>query len=371
MFSDITYESARSITGPYLILLGAGGTVVGFIAGFGEFTGYVLRLFSGFLCDKTRGYWLFTIIGYLINLFAVPLLGLVNRWETACLLIILERAGKAIRSPARDTILSSATANLGRGLGFGLHEALDQIGAVLGPLIMAGILSFKEDYKLAFIVLFIPAMISIVILIVARFLYPRPIDMERTSVKLKGEKFSFIFWLYIIATGFISAGYVDFPLIAYHFKGTCGISDRLIPVFYSIAMGIDGIVAPLFGCLFDKKGISVFIFAVALSLPSVVLVYSGNILFAVMGMVLWGIGMGAQESIMRAMVSMVTPIDKRALGYGIFNTSYGLFWFIGSVIMGMLYDKAVYALVLFSVITQALSLPFLVCIKKKIMQQVV
>ena len=153
LFADITYEGARSITGPYLALLGASATTVGLVCGFGELLGYTLRFISGYISDKTKRYWLITIIGYIVNLLAVPLLALAGRWEIAAVLMITERIGKAIRTPSRDAMLSYATKQIGRGRGFGLHEAMDQIGAMLGPLIVAAVLFIKGDYKISFAVL--------------------------------------------------------------------------------------------------------------------------------------------------------------------------------------------------------------------------
>jgi MFS family permease len=136
LFADMTYEGSRSITGPYLAILRASAVTVGFVAGFGELTGYVIRFFSGYLIDRTHSYWTITLIGYLINLIAVPLLALAGSWEVAAALIIVERIGKGIRVPSRDVMLSHACSQVGQGWGFGLHEALDQIGAILGPLIV-------------------------------------------------------------------------------------------------------------------------------------------------------------------------------------------------------------------------------------------
>src|SRR6266705_6320857 len=153
----MTYEGARSITGPYLAVLGASATVVGLVAGFGELVGYALRLVAGYLSDQTGRYWTITLVGYVINLLAVPLLALTGRWELAAALMIAERLGKAIRTPARDAMLSHATTEMGRGWGCGLHEAMDQIGAFLGPAIVAVVLLLRggsavglDGYHIAF-----------------------------------------------------------------------------------------------------------------------------------------------------------------------------------------------------------------------------
>ena len=146
LFADMTYEGARSITGPYLAILGASATAVGIVAGFGELIGYALRLVSGYISDRTGKYWTVTLFGYFINLLAVPLLALAGSWEVAAFLMITERMGKAIRNPSRDAMLSHATQSIGRGWGFGLHEAMDQIGAILGPLIVATVLYLNGGF---------------------------------------------------------------------------------------------------------------------------------------------------------------------------------------------------------------------------------
>lgn len=365
LFADTTYEGARSITGPYLAILGASGTIVGIVAGFGELIGYSLRLVSGYISDRTGKYWTITLLGYGINLLAVPLLALAGRWEIAALLIITERLGKAIRTPARDAMLSHATAKMGRGWGFGLHEALDQIGAMLGPLIVAGVLYFKGGYQMSFAILLVPALLALSVLAVSRLLYPHPRAFEAGSVKLESKVFPKVFWLYLAAVALIAAGYVDFPLIAYHFKKVSIVSDDWIPIFYAIAMGVDALAALLFGRLFDRIGISILIAAALISSIFAPFVFLGGFYFALLGMVLWGVGMGAQESIMRAAVAGMVSMDKRGSAYGIFNTGYGIFWFLGSALMGILYDISIPSLIVFSVVAQLASVPLFLLVRKE------
>lgn len=365
LFADMTYEGARSITGPYLAILGASGTIVGIVAGFGELVGYCLRLVSGYISDKTGKYWTITLLGYGINLLAVPLLALAGRWEIAALLMIAERMGKAIRTPARDAMLSHATAKMGRGWGFGLHEAMDQIGAMLGPLIVAGVLYFKGGYQISFAILLIPALLALSVLAVARLLYPRPHVFEVGSVQLESKVFPKVFWIYLAAVAFIAAGYVDFPLIAYHFKRVSIVSDDWIPIFYAIAMGVDALAALLFGRLFDRIGIPILIAASLISSIFAPLVFMGGFHFALLGMALWGVGMGAQESIMRAAIAGMVPMNRRGSAYGIFNTGYGIFWFLGSALMGILYDISIPSLIAFSVVAQLASIPLLLLVRKE------
>ncbi|ULA69859.1 MAG: membrane protein of unknown function [Nitrospira sp.] len=286
LFADMTYEAARSITGPYLALLGASGTIVGFVAGFGELIGYGLRLVSGYVADKSGQYWGITIVGYGINLLAVPLLALAGHWEVAACLMIAERMGKAIRTPARDAMLSHATAEMGRGWGFGLHEALDQIGAMLGPLIVAAVLYFRGSYQAGFAVLAIPAVLALSVLMAARFLYPTPRNLESKIAQISTEGFSHAFWFYLAAAGLVAAGYADFPLIAYHFRKTSSVPEVWVPVFYSIAMGADALAALIFGRLFDRAGISILIVAVLFSTLFAPFVFWGGFHVAMGGMML-------------------------------------------------------------------------------------
>jgi len=365
LFADMTYEGARSITGPYLASFGASATIVGIVAGLGELIGYGVRLISGYLSDRTKRYWAITLFGYVVNLLAVPLLALAGHWEVAAALMIAERFGKAVRNPPRDVMLSHATSEIGRGWGFGLHEALDQIGAVLGPLIVSAVLFLKGTYRSSFAVLLIPALIAISILIVARILYPSPRDMEVASEEPSSRGFPKVYWLYLAAVAFIAAGYADYPLIAYHFGKVSSVPMDWIPVFYAVAMGVDALAALVFGRLFDRVGLAVMIGAVVLSALFAPLVFLGGFGLALAGVSLWGIGMGAQESIMRAAIAGMIPADRRGTAYGVFNTGYGVFWFAGSALMGYLYDISITSLVAFSIVAQLISVPLLTLVARR------
>ena len=366
LLADLTYEGARSITGPFLALLGASGAVVGLVAGSGELVGYGLRLLSGYVTDRTRRYWTITLLGYAVNLLAVPLLALAGSWEVAAVLIIAERVGKAIRVPARDAMLSHATSQVGHGWGFGLHEALDQIGAVLGPLLMAAVLAFRESYQMGFAVLIVPALLALTLLLVARARFPTPREFElETSPRLEGgRRFPRAFWLYLVAVAFVALGYADFPLIAYHFKQTAVVPDTWIPIFYAVAMGVDALAALIFGRLFDRFGLPVLAGAVLLAAPFAALAFLGSFEVALIGMALWGVGMGAQESIMRAVIPTMVPADRRGMAYGLFNAGFGLFWFVGSVAMGVLYDVSLTALIVLSVGAQLAAVPVLLSLRR-------
>jgi len=363
LFADATYEGARSIAGPYLAVLGAGAAIVGIVSGFGELVGYGLRSLFGYISDRTGKYWTMTILGYALNLLAVPLLALAGRWEIAAFLMIAERMGKAVRTPARDAMLSHATAITGRGWGFGLHEAMDQIGAMLGPAVVGLVLYLKGGYRNAFGLLLIPALLALGVLAVARLLYPRPRDFEADLASRGNKGLPRTFWIYLAGVALLAAGFADFPLIAYHFKKATVVSDAWVPVFYAVAMGVDALAALVFGRLFDRRGIPIMAIAALISSLFAPLVFLGGVYFALFGLILWGVGMGAQESIMRAAIAEMVPIDRRGSAYGLFNTGYGVFWFLGSALMGILYDASFPSMIAFSVAAQLMSIPFFLWIR--------
>lgn len=365
LFSDMTHEGARSITGPYLAMLGASATVVGFVAGFGELIGYALRLVTGFIADKTKRYWTITVVGYLINLFAVPALALAGSWQMAAVLMLVERMGRAIRNPACDTMLSHATSSVGHGKGFGLHEALDQIGAVTGPLIVGAVYYFSDSYHKSFAILLVPAIIAISILMVARFVYPHTTEMEVQPTQKKQTSFKHFYWIYLMAVSLIAAGFADYPLIAFHFHKTGQVEADWIPVMYAVAMGVDALAALILGRVFDKHGMIALIISTVFSAAFAPLVFMGNFYTAILGMFCWGIGMAAQESVMRAVLATILPVEKRATGFGIFNAVFGLFWFLGSFLMGWLYDVSIPWLMVFSVGMQLVSIPFFIKLSRK------
>lgn len=364
-FADFTYEGARSITGPYLAILGASATLVGFIAGFGELLGYGLRLVSGRWSERTGEFWPITLFGYVVQMSAVPLLALAPNWQSAGLLIVLERVGKAIRNPPRDVMLSHAAKQMGYGWGFGLHEALDQFGALCGPLLIAAVLARRGDYHTAFAVLLVPAIVTLVLLLFARLLYPRPEDMEVSVPNVAAAGLPRIFWIYLAGAALVAAGFADFSLIAYHFQKASVIPGTWVPVFYSVAMAVSGVGSLLFGHLFDRVGLWILIPLTIISALATPLVFLGGFWLALIGSALWGLGMGVHESIIPAAVATMVPQQRRPSAYGLFTAGYGVCWFIGSVITGRLYDISMTALIVFSVAAQVAAIPIFTVVQKR------
>ena len=358
VFADFTYEGARGIIGPYLAFLGASALTVALVTGFGELLGYAWRLVSGGLSDRTGKYWPITIFGYIVQMASVPLLALVGNWQMAAVLIILERFGRATRNPPRDVMLSHAAKEMGGyGWAFGVHEALDQFGALLGPLAAAGILAWRGDYRLAFALMLIPALIMLSLLAVARLTYPHPEEMDRTPPNIETKGLPRVFWIYLAGAVLVAVGFADFPFMAYHFEKMATVSTDMIPVFYAVAMGVDGVGALLFGRLFDRFGIIILAPLTALSALFAPLVFLGGFWAALVGIALWGLGMGVHESIIPAAVALMVPAQRRASAYGLFTAGYGLFWFLGSALIGVLYGVSLPLLIAFCLIAEFAAVP--------------
>jgi MFS family permease len=358
-FADMTHEGARGITGPFLATLGASAIVVSFVSGLGELAGYALRFVFGYTADRTGRYWPITIVGYTINMLAVPLLALAGNWPVAAILMIAERSGRAMRNPTRDAMLAHATSELGAGWVFGLREALDALGATLGPLIVAAAVFFSAgSYRPAFAVLLVPAVLTLVILTVAQRQYPRPHDLDVPVGRLETTGIPRVFWLYLAGMGLIAAGYADFPLIAFHFEQASVVPPAWIPVLYAVAMLTEAAAALLLGRLFDRIGLLTVIGATLLTAAFAPLVFLGGAALALVGMVLWGLGMAVQESIVKAAVTGMVGRQRRATAFGLFDTGFGICWFAGSVLLGVLYQVSIPALVIFSVLAQLAAIPF-------------
>ena len=364
-FADFTYEGARSVYGPFLAGLAASATVVSVVAGFGELVGYGFRLVSGRWADRSGNFWLTVIIGYFVQMLAVPALALTNNWPAAATLIILERFGKATRNPPRDAMLSHAGSEIGFGWAFGVHEAMDQFGAMFGPLMVAAILAWRGSYRFAFAALLIPALSCLSLVLTARHIYPRPTDLEVKTGNIRARGLPGTFWVYLTGASLVAAGFADFPLIAYHFNRASSVSKDLVPVAYAIAMGVSGSGSLALGRWFDRFGISLLIPLTLLATAFAPLVFLGRFWPALIGVALWGLGMGVHESIIPAVVAPMVSPERRASAFGLFTAGYGISWFIGSAIMGVLYDCSLTAMVIFCVATQLAAIPLFVIVRRQ------
>lgn len=364
LFADMTYEGGRSIIGPYLAVLGAGSIFAGLVAGLGEFLGYAVRFFSGRFVDRTRRNWQIMGAGYTINMLAVPALALAPFAWLAGLLVFVERIGKGIRNPAKDALLSRAGRELGHGYAFGLHEFLDQLGAVSGPLLVAGVIALSmhfgianpgSGYRAAFAVLLIPALLALLFLWRARGIEP-----EAKHARELHDGFDARYYQYMAFAVITVMGFAHFILVAYHLQLTHRLSPALIPVLFGLAMGTDAIGSIVAGHFFDRYGLKVLYVLPVVTLPTLPLLFLAvHPLWIWIGAALWGLALGIQESIVRAGVATLTPEALRGTAYGLFDTVFGAAWLVGSVLLGALYSIGVEWLVAIAMILQVAALPLL------------
>lgn len=369
LFSDFAYEGARSVNGSFLGLLGASGFTVGLIAGGGELVGYALRLLSGRAADRSGLYWSITLGGYLVQMLAVPALALATNWHSAALLMVLERAGKAIRKPAAGVMLAGAGERIGRGWAFGLYQALDQIGALLGPLTVALVLARRHgDYPLAYAWLGLPALATLLLLAAARLRFAEAGSIRHRPAPATDGRYPPAFWWYLAGVALVGFGFADYPLIAYHFTHSGSVNEVWVPLLYAAAMGAGGAASLLVGRLYDRKGLIALVPLTLLIAAFPPLVFLGGFDAALIGALLWGIGLGVHESVMSAAVAGMVPSQRLGSAYGLFTAIFGLAWFAGSATLGALYDISVTATVAVAVVAPLLALPPLWMAARKLRQ---
>ncbi|WP_409429065.1 MFS transporter [Mycobacterium sp. SMC-11] len=353
LLADFVYEGARSITGPLLASFGATGLVVGTVTGIGEAAALGLRLVSGPLADRTRRFWAWTIAGYALTVLTVPLLGVAGTLWVACALVIAERVGKAVRSPAKDTLLSHATSAIGRGRGFAVHEALDQVGAVIGPLTVAGVLALTGgDYAPALGVLALPGAATLALLVWLRLRVPEPRDYEREEPGAVPAhpadavgRLPAAFWRYCGFVALTMTGFTTFGLVSFHLVTQGLLPAAAVPVLYAAAMGADAVAALVSGWCYDRFGGKVVFALPILSAAVAMFAFAGSVAAAVTGALLWGAAVGIQESTLRAVVADLVPPGRRASAFGVFAAGLGAAAAIGGVLTGWLYDVSVGALI--------------------------
>lgn len=357
LLTAIAGEAARGVSGPFLKQLGASAAVVGVVAGVGELLGYTLRLGAGTLADRQGGAWRLLMLGTILGISAVPLLALAPGWRVAALLYLVERAGRAIRTPARDVLLSAASEGVGHGPGFGVHRFLDQTGAVIGPLAVAALYSAANGYRRAFVILFVPSLAGIVLLLWIRKIH-HDLGALPGSVEA-GNGSSGAFWVLCAIAGLLAAGTADFALISFHFVQQGRSGPAAIPLLYAAAMALEGIAALGLGFLLRRMGALSLLLTILLSSMAAVLVFiAGTPPLA--GVAVWSLGMGGQYALLRALVPGLVPASRRGSAFGWFNTVFGICWFLGSTAMGLLYTHSLVSIVAFAVAAQSAAVPLVV-----------
>lgn len=362
MLMDIVYEGALSVQGPLLLSLGASAAIVGIVSGVGEATALAGRLVSGPWADRTKKYWVFAITGYAITALAVPAMGIVGSVGGVAFLVIFERFGKSVRTPSRDAMLSHASAAVGRGKGFAMHEMMDQIGAMAGPLIVAAILwATANNYAPALGILLIPGVTAICVLLGLRHRVPDPSVYEDDVEANGGAKATSdaptrtaksatpakkdrtvsqlpkTFWAYATICGLVLSGVATFAVLSYHMVSTGIIDDAAVPVIYAVAMGVDAVFALITGTLYDKLGPRVLLVLPVVCALIPLIAYGDQLWMLVVGAILWGASLGIQESTMRAYVADLVDTNRRASAFGMFSVFTGVGSFIGGTVAGTLY----------------------------------
>jgi MFS family permease len=358
---DFVYEGARGIVGPYLATFGASAALVGLVTGIGEAVALVFRLFTGRLSDRTGRHWAISITGYGITMVSVPLLAVAGPLWLACGFIVAERFGKAVRTPARDTMLAEASVDLGRGRVFAVHEALDQCGALVGPLVVAAILAARHSYQTGFAVLAIPGALAMLTLGYLRRQVPEPAAYDPTVVARQARPlalrgFSRRYWWYCAFSATTMAGFATFPVLAYHLQHRQVVPPAQIPILYAVAMGAAGIAALASGTVYDRVGLRGLIVLPLLGAAAPVLGFSTSASLVWLGAALWGGLTGVHEATLRAAVADLVPRERRGVGYGTFTAVYGLAWMAGAALIGLFYDVSTGAAITFSVAFQAAAL---------------
>ncbi len=357
LLGDVIYEGGRGLVPDYLKFLGASAVIVGLVGGLGEFLGYAVRLFSGFLADTTRAYWFFIFLGYGL-IFSIPLLGLSSIWEMAIILILLERLGKALRSPSRDTVLSIISKGIGAGKAFGIHELLDQMGAIAGPLIVATLMFYSNNsYQQTFTFLLFPFFMLLIALVYTYGKIGSRTIIASTIASTKYRRFGKHFYVYTLAVMLNTIGLIPVALLLYKASSLLQPLQQqwMVPLIYLLIQGVDASVALPSGYAYDKFGIKFLALPFILSIfPSLFTLIDTNFSTLITASIFFGIILGMQESIYRAAVSEFTPISSRGTAYGVFNTAYGVGFLISGGIYGMLMDfKAPFAIILlFVILTQ-------------------
>jgi MFS family permease len=366
LLADFVYEGARSITGPLLASLGATGLVVGVVTGIGEAAALGLRLVSGPLSDRTQRFWAWTVAGYTLTIVTVPVLGIAATLWVACALVIAERIGKAVRSPAKDTLLSHAAAVTGRGRGFAVHEALDQIGAVIGPLTVAGVLALTgNDYGPALGVLAIPGVAALALLTWLLIRVPDPARYESDTTATQRATGTAVgtvprptrlpagFWAYCAFIAATMVGFATFGLLSFHMVTRGILSAAAVPVVYAAAMGAGAVAALLSGWAYDHIGAKTVVALPLLSALIPLVAFNDQVGLAVAGALLWGAAAGIQQSTLRAVVADLVAPPRRATAYGVFAAGLGAATAAGGALTGWLYDTSVTALVITIDVIQA------------------
>jgi MFS family permease len=377
--ADMVYEGARSVYGPLLAALGASALVVGLVTGAGEAVALVLRLAFGPIADRTGRYWSLTILGYGLTAVCVPLLALAPRLGAAGIgfaatMILLERLGKAIRSPSKSALLAHVATAVGRGRGFGVHKALDQVGSFAGPLVVAGVVAVASIWA-GMAVLAVPGAVAMLLLLTLRRRVPDPSAYDATPARAAddqpteprgwwaeavGAGLSGDFFRYAVAASLTTGALVTFGIIGYHLTVEGLLPVAAVPIVYAAAMAVAAVAALVVGWVYDRAGPRVLLVVPVLVALVPALALGSALVAVLVGVLAWGIAQGVQDSTIKAVVAELVEAPRRATAYGVFAGIQGLLAIVGGVTAGWLYDRSLLALVVVVALTQVVALALLV-----------
>jgi hypothetical protein len=373
---DLVADGAKSLAGPLLGELGASALVVGLVTGGAEALGFGLRLVSGPAVDRSKRYWGFAIVGYALTAVSVPLLAVTPflgsiGLATAATLIIVERTGKAIRSPAKTVLLAYPAAAVGRGRGFAVHKLFDQIGAFSGPLIVAAIIAISGALWTAFAALALPALVAMVALLWLRARVPDPSIYEPAAAPataINGHRqrggVPLTFLLFSFSTALTTFGLVGFGLISFHVTEDGLVPLAAVPLLYALGMAVAALAALASGRAYDRAGAAVLLVVPLLAATVPALSLAAALPAVLIGVGLWGAATGIQDSTVKALVADLVPAPRRGTAYGVFAVFQGAGTFAGAALAGALYPDAA-ALSLFTVPAQAVALVLLAVVVRR------
>jgi MFS family permease len=339
---DLVYEGARSITGPFLASLGASALTVGLVTGAGEAAALGFRLFSGPAADRSGRYWRWMVLGYALTAVCVPLMALAPALGAAGLafgaaMVLLERTGKAIRSPAKSVLLAVAARRVGRGRGFGVHKALDQTGAFLGPLLVAGVVALTTHQWAGLLVLAVPGAVALGVLAWMHRYVGDP-EHDRASAEIRLEGLPSAFYVYAVACALTTVGLMTFGVISFHLVNEHLVATAVVPVVYAAAMAAEAVASLGTGFAYDRVGGGTLLLLPVVVAVVPALVFTDRVWVAVAGVLLWGCATGVQDSTVKALVADLVPASRLATAYGGFAAFQAVAALAGGGLAGWLYD---------------------------------
>jgi MFS family permease len=358
-FTDFSTEMVLGVL-PFFIVstLGASRALLGAIEGSAELTSYAFRMVSGSLSDKVGKRKAFIIAGYGLSTITKPFFAVSSSWLDAFVVRFVDRMGKGIRTAPRDALIADSVSESRVGRAFGIHRTIDQLGAIVGPIAAFGLLQIV-DIRGIFLLSLIPGAIAVLILV----LFVKEVVVKPNASATRMSIFSNInrvirgnrpFVLLLVIAGIFGIGAFNFPFILLR-ASDLGISESFIPLIYATLNVAHTAIGIPSGILADKVGkekvliIGYSVFAISTLL---MLLLSGNTLYAYILAAIFGLYLGISETVQRAVIPMYVASELRGTAYGLYNVIAGITFFVANVAFGFLWDNlSLTAAVSYSMIT--------------------